>query len=157
MTDTLEAITMSVEEVMKIIPHRYPLLMIDRVEEIIPGQTGKGFKNISMNEPQFLGHFPGIPIMPGVLQVEAAAQLSCLTMLSLPEYKEGYIGMFTGMENVKFRQKIVPGDRMDIEVSVAKFRFPFGKFDFKVTVGGKLASEGVIGFVMAEKSALETN
>jgi len=154
MTDTLEAITMSVEEVMKIIPHRYPFLMIDRVEEIIPGQTGKGFKNISMNEPQFLGHFPGLPIMPGVLQVEAAAQLSCLTMLSMPEYSEGYLGMFTGIESVKFRQKVVPGDRMDIEVSVAKFRFPFGKFNFKVTVAGEVASEGLIGFVMAKKDDL---
>jgi 3-hydroxyacyl-[acyl-carrier-protein] dehydratase len=128
--------------------------MIDRVEEVLPGKSARGYKNVSVNEPHFQGHFPEIPIMPGVLQLEAAAQLSCIAMLSLPEYQQGYIGVFTGLDSVKFRRMVVPGDRLDIQVDLQKFRFPFGKFNFRAEVNGELAVEGVLGFAMQKKEDL---
>lgn len=149
--------SLNIQEIENLLPHRYPFLMIDRVEEIEAGVKGKGYKNVSMNEPFFMGHFPRIPIMPGVLQVEAAAQLSCMVMLELPEYRKGYIGMFTGMDNIKFRRKVIPGDRLDIEVELKKFRYPFGKFNFKASVGEELTVSGEISFTMAKREVLEKN
>jgi 3-hydroxyacyl-[acyl-carrier-protein] dehydratase len=148
-------ISMNIQEIENLLPHRYPFLMIDRVEEIEAGIRANGYKNITMNEPYFIGHFPRIPIMPGVLQVEAAAQLSCMVMLQLPEYRRGYIGMFTGMDNIKFRRKVIPGDRLDIEVELKKFKYPFGKFDFKATVAGEPTVSGEISFAMAKKEDME--
>lgn len=155
-TETPILVSLDVKEIEKLLPHRYPFMMIDRVTELEPGKWAKGYKMISYNEPQFQGHFPGLPLMPGVLQLEATAQLACITMLKVPEY-EGNIGMFTGVEGFKFRKKIVPGDKMDIEVKIQKFRYPFGKFEVKASVDGEMASEGVISFAMAPEEELKNS
>ncbi len=142
---------LNIQAIEKLLVHRYPFMMIDRVVEITSLQKGVGYKNISINEPQFQGHFPGLPIMPGVLQVEAAAQLACMVILTDPQYSEGYLGVFTGIDGIKFRRMVVPGDRLDIEVNLTKFRYPFGKFTFTCKVDGELASSGEISFAMQKK------
>ncbi|MDD9899319.1 MAG: 3-hydroxyacyl-ACP dehydratase FabZ [Candidatus Melainabacteria bacterium] len=154
MSETAEKLSLDIKEIQALLPHRYPFVMIDRVDELIPGQSATGYKNVSINEPHFQGHFPEIPIMPGVLQLEAAAQLSCMVMLSLPEYKEGFLGVFTGLDSVKFRRMVVPGDKLTIQVDLQKFRFPFGKFNFRAEVEGELAVEGLLGFAMQKKEDL---
>lgn len=155
MTETMEKVGLNVKQIQKILPHRYPFVMIDRVVEAIPGKSATGYKNVSINEPQFQGHFPNIPIMPGVLQLEAAAQLSCIVMLLLPEYSKGYIGLFTGLDSVKFKKMVVPGDQLKLTVDLKKFRFPFGKFEFKGEVDGELTVQGELSFAMAEETALK--
>lgn len=155
MTGTMEKLTLNVKQIQKILPHRYPFVMIDRVTEAVAGESAVGYKNVSINEPQFQGHFPGIPIMPGVLQLEAAAQLSCIVMLLLPEYSKGYIGLFTGLESVKFKKMVVPGDQLKLTVELKKFRFPFGKFEFKGEVDGELTVQGELSFAMAKEDMLK--
>ncbi len=137
-----------------VLPHRYPFLMLDRIDEIVSMQSGRGYKNISVNEPQFQGHFPGLPIMPGVLQVEAAAQLACIVVLSDPLYSDGYLGVFTGMDDIRFRRMVIPGDKLVIEVQLTKFRYPFGKFAFTCKVEDELCSSGNISFAMQKKDEL---
>ncbi len=149
-----QCIAMDVKAIQKVLPHRYPFLMLDRVTEAVAGEYALGYKNISMNEPQFMGHFPNLPIMPGVLQVEAAAQLACIVMLLLPEYSEGYLGIFTGLDGVKFRRMVVPGDRLDLRVDLVKFRYPFGRVKFTATVGDELSVEGELSFAMSKKEDL---
>lgn len=154
MSTTDEKIQLDIKQIQELLPHRYPFVMVDRVTELVPGERAVGYKNVTINEPHFTGHFPNQPIMPGVLQVEASAQLSCLVMLSLKEYNEGYIGLFTGLDSVKFRRMVVPGDQLNITVELKKFRFPFGKFDFKAEVEGQLCAEGTLGFAMSKKEDL---
>ncbi len=155
MANITDKVSLDIKEIQAILPHRYPFVMIDRVLELLPGKSAIGYKNISVNEPQFMGHFPEIPIMPGVLQLEAAAQLSCLVMLLLPEYRYGYLGIFTGLDAVKFRRMVVPGDQLKLTVELKKFRFPFGKFDFRGEVDGELTVEGTLGFAMSAKENLK--
>ena len=145
---------MDIKAIEKKLPHRYPFLMVDKVSELIQGEFAIGYKNVTYNEPFFLGHFPGLPIMPGVLQVEACAQLACMVILSMPEYSEGYTGLFTGMDDMKFRKMVVPGDRLDLEAKLVKFRFPFGKFDIKASVGIETCVEGHISFMMVKTEEL---
>jgi 3-hydroxyacyl-[acyl-carrier-protein] dehydratase len=154
MAETFETVSLNIKQIQELLPHRYPFVMIDRVEEAIPGKSAKGYKNVSINEPQFQGHFPEIPIMPGVLQLEAAAQLACMVMLLLPEYSKGYLGVFTGLDSVKFKKMVVPGDQLKISVNLKKFRFPFGKFEFKGEVSGEVTVQGELGFAMVVKETL---
>ncbi len=155
MSDVAEKTSLDIKAIQKMLPHRYPFVMIDRVTEVVAGQYALGYKNISVNEPQFTGHFPELPIMPGVLQLEAAAQLACMVMLLLPEYSEGYLGIFTGLDAVKFRRMVVPGDKLDIKVELKKFRYPFGKFAFRGEVEGQLTVEGELSFAMQKKTDLK--
>ena len=141
---------MDIVEIKKLLPHRYPFLLVDRVTEVNPGHSAKGYKNLTANEQFFEGHFPFKPIMPGVLMVEALAQLSCLAMLSKDEFKDK-LGVFTGIEGIKFRQMVVPGDRLDMEVELIKLRGPIGKVKGIAKVGDKVACEGEISFAMIEK------
>lgn len=132
--------SMDITEIMTMIPHRYPFLLVDRITEYIPGKYSKGYKNLSMNENFFQGHFPGNPIFPGVLQLEAMAQCSAPILLSLDEFKDK-LCLFATMENVRFRNIVRPGDRFDMEIELFKLKGPIGKVHAKGYVDGTLVVE----------------
>ncbi len=137
--------TMDIVEIMAVLPHRYPFLLIDRVIEIEPRKRVVALKNVSMNEPHFTGHFPDYPIMPGVLQVEAMAQAGGALLLgefSLEE-RAGKLMVFTGIESARFRRPVVPGDQLRIEVTVENWRSRAVKMKGICTVNGKVASEAL--------------
>ena len=113
------------EQIKTILPHRYPFLMIDRAEILEPGKKATGYKMVSVNEPFFQGHFPQEAVMPGVLIVEAMAQLGAVVVLSMEQFK-GKIAYFTGINNAKFRQKVIPGDKLDFEIEIIKMRHSVG-------------------------------
>jgi len=136
-------------QIKELIPHRYPFLLVDRVTEIEPGKSAKGYKNLTANEQFFEGHFPTKPIMPGVLMVEAMAQLSCIALLAKDEFK-GNLGVFTGIDGLKFRTMVVPGDRLDMEVELLKLKGPIGKMRCVARVNDKVACEGEITFAMVK-------
>ena len=149
MNPTVETI-LDVNKIREIIPHRYPFLLIDRITFLEPGLKAKGYKNISANEPFFQGHFPGNPIMPGVLIVEALAQLGCVAMLVKEEYKN-MIGLFAGIDNVRFKKQVVPGDKLELYVELLKLKGPIGKFKGIATVDNQIAVEGEVLFAIAPK------
>jgi 3-hydroxyacyl-[acyl-carrier-protein] dehydratase len=139
-----------IKEIMKRIPHRYPFLLVDRVLEMVPGESGKGIKNFTMNEPFFAGHFPGTPIMPGVLIVEAMAQLGAMVVLSLPENK-GKLAFFAGIDSMRFRRQVVPGDQLFMEVEITRMKGPIGKGSVKALVDGQVAAaEGTVMFALGD-------
>ncbi len=138
---------LDIKQIMEIIPHRQPFLLIDRVTEMVPGQLIKGYKNVSYNEPYFAGHFPQEPVMPGVLQLEALAQLGAVAVLSLEENK-GKTAYFAGVNQAKFKHKVVPGDRLDLECEIIKTKGPLGIGAVKATVDGKLACKAEISFMI---------
>lgn len=135
------------EDILKILPHRYPFLLIDRIESITPGEKAVGIKCVSINEPFFQGHFPGKPVMPGVLIIEALAQVGAVAILSLDEYK-GKIAYFTGINGAKFRRKVVPGDILRLEVEIIKRRGPIGIGKAIAYVEDKKACEAEISFAI---------
>lgn len=137
--------TLDIMQIKELIPHRYPFLLVDRVTYYEAGVKAKGYKNLTANEQFFEGHFPFKPIMPGVLMVEALAQLGCITMLMKPELK-GSLGVFTGIDGFKFRAMVQPGDRLDLEVELLKMKGPLGKMRAVARVGDKTAAEGEISF-----------
>lgn len=141
--------SLNAREIQAIIPHRWPFLLVDRIEEIEEGARAVGLKNVTINEPFFQGHFPGHPVMPGVLIVEALAQVGAVALLSLPENK-GKIALFAGIESFHFRQPVVPGDTLRLEVSLTKMRGPIGKGLAKAEVGGKVVAQGELTFALAE-------
>jgi len=142
-------------EIQQIIPHRYPFLMIDRLTKLPPldkpqiehGMKASGTKNVSSNEPYFAGHFPGNPIMPGVLIVESMAQVACVAGL-LFEDNIGKLGLFTGIEHMKFRRQVIPGDVLTIDIEFLAFRRGMGKVKVEATVDGEMAAEGEIRFAL---------
>lgn len=136
-------------EIQNIIPHRFPFLLIDRIEEVEPGKRAVGIKNVTVNEPFFQGHFPGNPIMPGVLIVEALAQVGCVAMLTLEENK-GKLGVFAGIDQIRFRQQIVPGDVLRLEVEILALKRGIGKGKVVASVGDKIAAEGELMFALIE-------
>ncbi|NLX64984.1 MAG: 3-hydroxyacyl-ACP dehydratase FabZ [Clostridiaceae bacterium] len=148
---------LNAQEIQKLLPHRYPMLMLDRLillpdeklTQIVPGMKVAGIKNVSLNEPYFTGHFPGNPIMPGVLIVEALAQCACAGGLMLKENK-GKLGLFTGIEIMKFRRQVVPGDILLLEAEFLVFRRGMGKVAVKASVDGSVAAEGIISFALVE-------
>lgn len=143
---------MDVRKVMEMLPHRYPFLLVDRILEVVPGERIKCLKNVTINEPFFEGHFPGAPIMPGVLIVEAMAQSGgCLFLLSRPQ-DEDVIFYFMGMDKVKFRRPVVPGDQLIFEVEILKMRAKAIKMTAKASVDNKVVAEGEFMATIGEKS-----
>lgn len=141
-------------EIRKILPHRYPFLLVDKILECVPGEYAVGVKCITSNEPQFTGHFPDRPIMPGVLQVEAMAQLGGFVALQPPLAEPGQDFFFGGVDNVKWRKPLVPGDVLVMEMHVTAFKKKFGicKMSGKGYVDGKVAVEGDFTFaIVTEK------
>ena len=128
---------LDVNEIMKILPHRPPMLLVDRITELVPFKSATGIKNITMMEPQFQGHFPGHPIMPGVLMLEAMAQVGGVAML-YPEENRGKIALFGGMDNVKFKRPVVPGDQLVTKAELVRVRGDFGLLHCDGYVDGKL-------------------
>ncbi|MBI3977352.1 MAG: 3-hydroxyacyl-ACP dehydratase FabZ [Chloroflexi bacterium] len=139
---------MDARAIQAVIPHRYPFLLVDRIEELEPGVRAIGLKNVSVNEPFFQGHFPGDPIMPGVLIVEALAQVGAVAILSLPE-NAGRLVLFAGIDGCRFRRPVVPGDVLRLEVVLTKQRGPVGKGSARATVGGKVVADGELTFALA--------
>ena len=140
MTEQEEVLSFDTMEIMKMIPHRYPFLLIDRITECVPGKYAKGYKNLTMNEPFFQGHFPDNPIMPGVLQLEAMAQMGAGILMTKPEY-QGKLVVYAGVDGARFKAIIRPGDRLDIDVQLVKIKGPVIKAHGKAFVGDKLAVE----------------
>ena len=138
---------LDIKQIMDIIPHRQPFLLIDRVTEMVPGQSVKGYKNLSYNEPFFAGHFPNEPVMPGVLQIEALAQLGAVCVLSLPENK-GKTAYFAGIKEAKFKQKVIPGDKLELSCEIIKVKGPVGVGAVEAYVNGKLACKAEISFMI---------
>lgn len=130
-----------------IIPHRFPFLFVDRLLELDPGRRAVGVKNVTINEPFFVGHFPGHPVMPGVLIVEALAQVGAAAVLSLPENK-GRLAFFAGIEGFRFRRPVVPGDTLELEVELIRLRGPVGKGRATARVDGETAAEGTLTFAL---------
>ncbi|OLN33923.1 3-hydroxyacyl-ACP dehydratase FabZ [Desulfosporosinus metallidurans] len=135
------------QEIQEIIPHRYPFLLVDRIIELEVGKRAVGIKNLSINESFFQGHFPGHPIMPGVLIIEALAQVGTVAILKMPEYN-GYLGLFAGLDGVKFKRQVIPGDQLRLEVELLKLRKTFGVASGKAYVGDALAAEGTLKFFL---------
>lgn len=139
-------------EIQKILPHRYPMLLIDKVIEMEEGKRIVAVKNVTANEPFFQGHFPSNPIMPGVLITEALAQAGAVLLLDMEENR-GKLGVFTGINNFKFRRQVVPGDTLTLEADLIKYRHGMGKAEVKATVDGELAAGGEISFAVVENAA----
>lgn len=138
---------LDINEIKKIIPHRYPFLLVDRIEEMEPGVKAVGYKNVTANEPFFQGHFPEYPVMPGVLLIEALAQVGAVAILSLEENK-GKLAFFGGIKKAKFRKQVVPGDVVRLETEIIKCKGPMGVGKAVATVDGKLAAEAEISFMI---------
>ena len=146
-TDTLPALPLEAADIMRILPHRYPFLLVDRVVELEPGRRAVGIKQVTANEPQFTGHFPGRPIMPGVLMVEALAQAAGIAVLSLDEYR-GKLGLFAGIDDCRFKRMVVPGDTLRLEVTVEKLRGMFGRVKAVASVEGEVAVEATLSIII---------
>jgi len=140
---------MDIGEILKVIPHRYPFLLVDRILEVEPGRRAVGLKQVTINEPFFQGHFPGYPIMPGVLIVEALAQVGAVAVLSLPENR-GKLALFAGIDNFRFRRPVVPGDSLRLEVELVRMRGTVGKGQARALVDGQVVADGELMFALAD-------
>lgn len=140
MDTIIEPISLGYEEILNMLPHRYPFLLVDRITECVPAQYSKGYKNVSFNEPFFQGHFPNNPIMPGVLQLEALAQCSAPIVMCMSEYK-GKLTLFAGVDNVRFKNIVRPGDKFEMHVELIKAKGPICKCHAIGSVDGKICVE----------------
>ena len=141
---------LGINEIKKIIPHRYPFLLVDRVLEVEDGKRAVGYKNITANEEFFNGHFPDYPVMPGVLIVEALAQVGAVAMLKLPD-NQGRLAFFAGIDNCRFKRQVVPGDQLRLEVEMTRVKGKIGKGKGIATVDGELVCETEIMFALGDK------
>lgn len=135
------------QEIMEILPHRHPFLLIDTIEELEPGVRAVGRKNVTFNEPYFAGHFPGNPVMPGVLIIEALAQTGAVAILCQDEWK-GKTAYFAGINNAKFKQKVVPGDTLELTTEIIKVKGPIGVGKAVARVNGKVACMAELTFAI---------
>ena len=145
--------TMDILEIMSILPHRYPFLLIDRVVEMERKQRIVAIKNVTINEPHFQGHFPDYPIMPGVLMVEAIAQTGGALLLTEIPDRDSKLMVFTGIENARFRRPVTPGDQLRIEVTVLNWRSRAVKMQGNITVDGKLVCDAIVMCQVAPRAA----
>jgi beta-hydroxyacyl-ACP dehydratase FabZ len=146
---------LDITQIQAILPHRYPFLLVDRIVDYEPGKRVVGVKNVTLNEPFFAGHFPGAPVMPGVLIVEAMAQTAGVMMLaSLPD-RETKLVFFTGIDGAKFRRPVVPGDQLRLELTVLKLRPRYIKLRGEAYVDGQLVAEAEISSALVDRSIVE--
>ena len=138
---------MDIKEIKEILPHRYPFLLVDKITEIEEGKRVKGYKNVTINEPFFQGHFPEYPVMPGVLVLEALAQVGAVAVLSMEQFK-GKNPLFAGADKVKWRRQVMPGDKLELECEIIKIKGPIGIGKALATVEGKKACEAEIMFAI---------
>lgn len=138
---------LNTKQIMEILPHRAPFILVDRIEELEPGKRAVGIKAVTYNEPFFQGHFPQEPVMPGVLICEALAQVGAVALLSCEEYK-GKIALFGGIKNARFRQKVTPGDVLTLETELIKLRGPVGVGKATAYLDGKACVEAELTFVV---------
>jgi len=141
---------LNIQQIQEIIPHRYPFLLVDRILEVEAGVRAVGIKNVTINEPFFEGHFPGYPVMPGVLIVEALAQVAAVAMLTM-EANRGKLGFFAGIDEFRFRGQVVPGDTLQLEIQITRAKGTFAKFQGVAKVGDRIVAEGSMMFALAER------
>ena len=152
-TDTLTMSSAEIGQIMKLLPHRYPMLMVDRLVDIVPGISAVGIKNVTINEPFFQGHFPGQPVMPGVLIIEAMAQTSAVLVVRAmgPEAARQLV-YFMSIENARFRKPVTPGDQLRIHVMKERSRGPVWRFSGAAKVDGKLAAEATYTAMLVDRT-----
>jgi 3-hydroxyacyl-[acyl-carrier-protein] dehydratase len=153
MTTETPALPLEAADIMRILPHRYPFLLVDRVVELEPGRRVVGLKQVTANEPHFTGHFPERPIMPGVLMVEALAQTAGIAVMTLPEYR-GKLGLFAGIDECRFKRMVVPGDTLRLEVTVEKLRGMFGRVRAVASVADEVAVEATLSIIIPRDQGL---
>ncbi|HFJ9440566.1 3-hydroxyacyl-ACP dehydratase FabZ [Bacillus sp. 1813sda1] len=141
---------LDIQQIKEIIPHRYPFLLVDKVLEVEEGKRAIGIKNVTANEEFFNGHFPDYPVMPGVLIVEALAQVGAVAMLKKEENR-GRLAFFAGIDNCRFKRQVLPGDQLRLEVEMTRVRGSIGKGKAVATVDGEIACETEITFALGEK------
>lgn len=140
---------LNTQQIQEILPHRYPMLMLDTVEELVPGEKAVAIKNISVNEEIFQGHFPGNPTFPGALTVEALAQTGAVALLSMPEFK-GKTAYFGGIKKARYRQMVRPGDQLRLEVTLDRLRGPIGTGKGIAWIGDKKVTTAELTFIIGE-------
>lgn len=140
---------LNIQDILALLPHRYPFLLVDRVLEVVPGERAVAIKNVSVNEPQFTGHFPERPLMPGVLIVEALAQVAGIVLLQLEEY-HGKLALFAGIDGVRFRRQVQPGDQLVMKAEVMKIKGNICRIKAEARVGEALVTEGELMFALVD-------
>jgi beta-hydroxyacyl-ACP dehydratase FabZ len=147
---------MDIKEIQNILPHRYPFLLIDRVLEVVPGEKAVAIKNVTFNEPQFTGHWPGNPVMPGVLMLEAMAQTGGILLLS-DRAELGRNALFGGLDDVRFRRQVIPGDQLRFEATMIRRKGDVGKVHVVASVDGQVAVEGDFLFALTNEDEATSN
>lgn len=140
---------LNARQIQEIIPHRYPFLLVDRIVEVEAGVRAKGIKNVTINEPFFAGHFPQYPVMPGVLIIEALAQVGAVAMLQ-SETLRGKLALFAGIDNARFRGQVFPGDTLILEVEITRLKGTIGKGQATAKIGDRLVAEGELMFAIID-------
>ena len=143
MDTVITPITLDYQQILEMLPHRYPFLLVDRITECVPGKYSYGYKNVTFNEPFFQGHFPENPIMPGVLQIEALAQTAAPILMTMDEYK-GKLTLFAGVDGAKFKNIVRPGDKLEMQTECLKIKGPISKCIGRSYVDGKLCCEATL-------------
>ena len=147
-----QAEKIEIRRILSMIPHRYPILLVDKLEEIVLGESAVGLKNVTFNEPHFQGHFPGAPVMPGVLIIEAMAQTAAaLVVATLGEEAEGKLVYFMTIDEARFRRPVVPGDQLKLHVQKTRARSKVWKFEGKAYVDGQLVAEAQFGAMISDE------
>lgn len=139
-----------IKKILSVLPHRYPFLLVDRLTELVPGEKAAGIKNVTINEPFFQGHFPGEPVMPGVLIIEALAQVGATVVLSMAG-NEGKLAVFTGINKFRFKQVVKPGDQLQLSVVLTGMRRNIGKGEAEAMVEGKTVASGELWFALVDR------